>query len=187
MIGDQEAKRVLEALLLVSDKQLMIDQAVEVLEIQPADVRRLLDELAQQFVADGRGIRILEVAEGFQLVTDPDLYAYVTKLTKRVRTVRLTKPSLETLAIIAYRQPITRIEIEQVRGVDAGGVLDTLQKLNMIEILGRKEVVGRPLLYGTTRDFLDHFGLKNLENLPTLEELKEGKPLNDVAAAPQAD
>lgn len=171
-MNDIEAKRILEALLLVCDKLLLMDQASEVLGCSPADARRLLTELAADYDQAQRGIRITEVAEGFQLVTDPDLYSSVTQLTRRVRAVRLTKPSLETLAIIAYRQPLTRVEIEQVRGVDASGVLDTLLKLTLIHIVGRKEAVGRPLLYGTTRDFLDHFGLKNLEDLPSLEELK---------------
>ena len=167
-------KQILEALLLVSEKPLLIDQAREVLgpEIQPAEIRRILTEMAGEYTQANRGLRIQEVAEGFQLITDPALAVYVLKLTKRVRSVRLTKPSLETLAIIAYRQPITRLEIEQVRGVDAGGVLETLLKLNMIRVAGRKETVGRPLLYETTREFLDHFGLKSLEDLPTLEELK---------------
>ena len=174
VINETEAKRILEALLLVSEKPLLLEQAREVLEasFEPADIRRLLMELANEYAQANHGIRILEVAEGFQLVTDPALASFVMQLTRRVRAVRLSKPSLETLAIIAYRQPLTRVEIEQVRGVDASGVLDTLLKFNLIKVTGRKEVVGRPLLYGTTREFLDHFGLKSLENLPTLEELK---------------
>ena len=173
-MNDSEAKRVLEALLLVCDKSLLADQASEVLGLPytAADARRLLLELVEEYQRSGRGIRILEVAEGFQLVTDPALYSFVTRLTRRVHSVKLSKPSLETLAIIAYRQPITRVEIEQVRGVDSSGVLDTLLRLNLIRVEGRKETVGRPLLYGTTREFLDHFGLKNLDDLPSLEELK---------------
>ncbi|MBI3318781.1 MAG: SMC-Scp complex subunit ScpB, partial [Candidatus Omnitrophica bacterium] len=137
----------------------------------------------------GRGLLILEVAEGFQLVTDPDLSPFVLRLTRRVRAVRLSKPSLETLAIVAYRQPVTRIEIEQVRGVDCAGVLETLLKLNLVRVVGRKETVGRPLLYGTTREFMDHFGLKSLSDLPSLEELKglSGEPQGDSEPAAQAD
>ncbi len=173
-MDESQAKRILEALLLVSDKSLLIEQARQVLgeRFQAADVRRLLTELAEDFARQNRGIRILEVAEGFQMVTDPELAPFVVRLTHRVRSVRLSRPSLETLAIIAYRQPITRAEIEQVRGVDAAGVLDTLSKFNLIQVTGRKETVGRPLLYGTTREFLDHFGLKNLNGLPSLDELK---------------
>ncbi len=174
---ENQAKRILEALLLVSEKPLMIAQARETLEqeVQDLQVRNWLLELVKEYENGSRGIRIVEVAEGFQLITDPGLASYVTKLTKRVRTVKLSKPALETLAIIAYRQPLTRVEVEQIRGVDVTGVLDTLLRLDLIRITGRKEAVGRPLLYGTTRQFLDHFGLKNLAHLPSLEELT-GKP-----------
>jgi len=181
---DAEIKRILEAFLLVTEKSLLIDQVREALgpDAQPADIRRLLLELAQEYAQGERGLRIVEVAEGFQMVTDPALASHVARLTRRVRTIRLTKPSLETLAIIAYRQPLTRIEIEQVRGVDAGGVLDTLLRFALIRITGRKEAPGRPLVYGTTREFLDHFGLRSLEDLPSREEL-QGVPaeLKEVA------
>ena len=181
---DIEIKRILEAFLLVSEKSLPVNQAHETLgpETQAADIRRLFLELAAEYEQQDRGLRIVEVAEGFQMVTNPVLAAHVAKLTRRVRTIRLTKPSLETLAIIAYRQPLTRIEIEQIRGVDAGGVLDTLLRFELIRITGRKEAVGRPILYGTTRQFLDHFGLRNLEDLPSKEEL-QGVPsdLKEVA------
>ncbi len=173
-IDDTQAKRILEALLLVSQTPLLSEQAKEVLgpPFQAADIQRLLSELSQGYASSRRGIQILEVADGFQMVTDPEVYSFVARLNRRVRNVHLSKPSLETLAIIAYRQPITRVEIEQVRGVDASGVLETLLKLNFIRVIGRKEAVGRPLLYGTTREFLDHFGLKSLGDLPSLEELK---------------
>lgn len=181
---DAELKRILEALLFVSDKPLMMEQVREVFgpEVESADLRRLLLELAREYEQAPRGLRIVEVAEGFQTVTDPALASYVGKLNRRIRTIRLTKPSLETLAIIAYRQPATRVEIEQIRGVDVGGVLETLLKLNMVRITGRKEVVGRPLLYGTTREFMEHFGLKDLGELPSLDEL-QGVPaeLREVA------
>lgn len=188
---DSEAKRILEALLLVSEKPLLLDQAQQALgeaDLSVGQVRRWLQELAQTYQAQDRGMRIVEVAGGFQLVTDPGLAPFVIRLTRRVRTVRLSKPALESLAIIAYRQPLTRVEIEQIRGVDVSGVLETLLKLDLIRILGRKEVIGRPLLYGTTRQFLDHFGLRSLEDLPSLEELT-GKPgelkeVTGIAAAP---
>ena len=181
---DPELKSILEAFLLVTEKSLQVNQAHESLgaEVQAADIRRLFLELAAEYEQQNRGLRVVKVAEGFQMVTNPELAAHVAKLTRRVRTIRLTKPSLETLAIIAYRQPLTRIEIEQIRGVDAGGVLDTLLRFELIRITGRKEAVGRPILYGTTREFLDHFGLRNLEDLPSKEEL-QGVPsdLKEVA------
>jgi len=189
-MDDTQIKRVLEALLLVSEKPLLIEQAREVLgaQVEPADIRRLLTVLTQEYTDTGRGIRVVEVAEGFQLVTDPEVASYVTKLTKRVRTVRLTKPSLETLAIISYRQPITRAEIEQIRGVDVSGVLDTLLRVGVTRVAGRKEAVGRPLLYGTTREFLDHFGLKSIKDLPSLRQL-HGEPgeLPEMAGIAEAE
>ena len=181
---DAEIKRILEAFLLVTEKSLLMEQVREALgpDVQAGDIRRLFLELTRDYEQENRGLRIVEVAEGFQMVTDPALASHVARLTRRVRTIRLTKPSLETLAIIAYRQPLTRIEIEQIRGVDAGGVLDTLLRLNLIRITGRKEAVGRPLVYGTTREFLDHFGLRSLDDLPSKEEL-QGVPaeLKEVA------
>ena len=184
-MDDAQTKRVLEALLLVSEKSLLVEQVREVLgsSISAAQIQHTLEELAQEYEQSKRGIRIVEVAGGFQLITDTEMHPFVSKLTKRVRTVRLTKPSLETLAIIAYRQPLTRAEIEQIRGVDVSGVLDTLLRLSVVRVAGRKEAVGRPLLYGTTREFLDHFGLKSLKALPTLKELQgDLKELPEVAA-----
>lgn len=181
---DAEIKRILEALLFVSEKSLLLAQAREVLgpDVAPEKIKTLFAELTQEFEAQQRGLRIVEVAEGWQMVTDPALAQHVARLTRRVRAIRLTKPSLETMAIIAYRQPLTKIEIEQIRGVDTGGVLDTLLRLNLIKITGRKEAPGRPLLYGTTREFLDHFGLRSLEDLPSKDEL-QGVPseLKDLA------
>jgi segregation and condensation protein B len=173
----QDIKRILEALLLVSEKPLLVDRVREVLQeadVTPSQIRDLLRELMEEYASHQRGIRIVEVADGFQMVTAPECATYVTRLTRRTRTVRLSRPALETLAIVAYRQPITRAEVEEIRGVDVAGVLETLLKLNFIRVVGRKEVVGRPLLYGTTREFLEHFGLKNLEALPKLEELGVG-------------
>ena len=173
-LNEREAKRILEALLLISDKPLLVEQVKEVIgdSFPPAEIRRLMSELASDYAQAQRGIRILEVAEGFQWVTDPQLYPFVTKLNRKVRSVRLSKPSLESLAIIAYRQPVTRAEMEQIRGVDVAGVIDTLLKFNLIKGVGRKEAPGRPILYATTREFLEHFGLKRLEDLPSIEELK---------------
>jgi len=181
-----EIKRILEALLLASEKPLELDQAREVFgpEVPAEEIAQALSALSQEYSSDNRGLRIVEVAGGFQFVTDPPLYPFVTKLTHRIRAVKLSKPALETLAIVVYRQPITRVEIEQVRGVDAAGVLDTLLRFNLVRVVGRKEAVGRPLLYGTTREFLEHFGLKNLEDLPTLEELKGMTPPPAAESSP---
>lgn len=197
-MSEADPKRILEALLFVSEKPLLAAQAQEVLgaSFEVSQIRQLLTELSQEYAEGRRGLRILEVAEGFQLVTDPELAPFVSKLNRRVKTVRLTRPSLETLAVIAYRQPATRAEIEQIRGVDVSGVLETLLKLNFIRVSGRKEAVGRPILYSTTREFMEHFGLKSLEDLPSLEDLKgivppqplpAPQPQNDTASTAQTD
>jgi segregation and condensation protein B len=183
-VTDSEIKKILEALLFVSEKPLMVAQVRELFgpEVASADLERLFTELRADYEQNDRALRIVEVADGFQMVTNPALVDYIAKLNRKVRRIRLTKPSLETLAIIAYRQPLTKVEMENIRGVDVSGVLDTLLRLNLIKITGRKEVVGRPLLYGTTREFLEHFGLKNMTELPSLEEL-QGVPqdLKEVA------
>ncbi|MCK5351956.1 SMC-Scp complex subunit ScpB, partial [bacterium] len=114
-----------------------------------------------------------EVADGFQLRSDPRFSAQIGKLFAARSRRRMTRSSLESLSIIAYRQPATRAEVEHIRGVDSGAVLKTLLSLSMIRILGRKEGPGRPILYGTTRDFLEYFGLRDIESLPTLEEVTE--------------
>lgn len=184
---DVEAKAVIEAALLASDKPLTVEQlraAVE--ELAPAQIEALVSQLRDDYVAQGRGIRVVEVAGGFQLVTDPAHAERLARIYRRVRQVRLSRPSLETLAIIAYRQPITRPEIEQIRGVDVSGVLQSLLERQLIAIIGRKEGVGRPLVYGTTQEFLERFGLKSLEALPPLEEFHEPQH-GEPSAAPTTD
>ena len=168
---DTEAKAVIEAALLASEKPLPVDQlraAVE--EYSPAQIEALVAQLQDEYVAQGRGVRVVEVGGGFQLVTDPAWAERLGRIYRKTRAARLSRPSLETLAIIAYRQPITRVEIEAIRGVDVSGVLDSLGERLLIQIVGRKEAVGRPLLYGTTQEFLERFGLKSLETLPALPE-----------------
>jgi len=147
-MDDLEARRILEAVLLISDRPLLLGQVREVLGEGwgEAKIRNLFSELKAEYAEGKHGIQIVEVASGYQFVTHPDLYPHVAKLNKRVRAIRFSKPSLESLAIIAYRQPITRAEIEQIRGVDCSGVLETLIRPGFIKVVGRKEVAGRPLL-----------------------------------------
>jgi segregation and condensation protein B len=134
------------------------------------DVVRTLAELGDEYARDERGFRLQQVAGGYQLRTTRGNAEFVKALLAQ-RPVRLTRASLETLAVIAYRQPVTRPEIEAIRGVDVDAVLTTLAERRLVRVLGRKDVVGRPLLYGTTPEFLETFGLKDLASLPTLEEL----------------
>ena len=136
------------------------------------DLRVAVDELNEIYLQGGHAMLITEIAGGFQIVTRKEFGPWVRKFHDRSQ-VRLSQAALETLAIIAFKQPVTRVEVDSVRGVDSGGVLRTLMELNMIRIVGRSEGVGRPMLFGTTRDFMTHFGLRSLADLPKPRELEE--------------
>ncbi len=168
-----EALAVLEALLFVADEPLTPDQVSGIFGDRDADdVRAMVQVLNGRYGSEGSALRVEEVAGGFRLTTRPDLAEWVQRL-NRVRPARLSRAALETLAVIAYRQPLTKAEIEGVRGVSADGVLRTLLERELIRIVGRKPEPGRPILYGTTRAFLEHFGFKDLTDLPTLREIEE--------------
>ena len=168
-----ESKRIIEALLFVSDKPVSIDTLKDVLkDIDPPAVRETIDELNSEYASSGRSFNIKEIAGGFQMLTDPIYSRWIAALYKRGPD-RLTGPSLETLAIIAYKQPITRTDIEIIRGVNVDGVLRTLEERNLIRTKGRLDAPGRPILYATTNEFLQHFGLRSLEELPNLKEFQE--------------
>ena len=168
-----EAKRIVEALIFVGEKPVSIDTLKDIVgEIEPAVVRTLIEELNAEYASSARSFQIKEIAGGFQMMTDPVYSKWIASLYKRPPD-KLTGPSLETLAIIAYRQPLTRSEIEAIRGVNVDGVLHTLEERGLIRSRGRLEAAGRPILYGTTTEFLHHFGLKSLEELPKLKEFQE--------------
>ncbi len=137
-----------------------------------AQMAAALEQLKIEYVQQSRAFQLAEKAEGWQLVSDPAYASWVRQLFPAMKPARLTPPSLETLAIIAYRQPITRADIEAVRGVAVDGVLQSLMERGLVKISGRADVPGRPLLYDTTQFFLEHFGLRNLEELPNAEELR---------------
>jgi segregation and condensation protein B len=169
-----DIKSVLEALLFTSDKPVSLAQMAKVLEgVERKTLHQLLDELRADCERENRGFRLVEIAEGWQLATRPEHAAFIRKLTGSKAAGRLTRPSLETMAIIAYKQPITKAEVEGIRGVNSDGVMHSLLERRLIRTVGRKDVVGRPLLYGTTRDFLMTFGLKDLGELPRLSELND--------------
>lgn len=169
----EEAKRIIEALLFVSDKPVSIDTLKDVLRnIEPAQVREIIVELNGEYESQGRSFSVKEIAGGFQMLTDPVYSKWISALYKR-GSDRLTGPSLETLAIVAYKQPITRSDIEIIRGVNVDGVLRTLEERNLIKTKGRLDAPGRPILYVTTNEFLQHFGLRSLEELPNLKEFQE--------------
>lgn len=167
------AKSIIENILFIADRPLSLEKIGEVFggEIDRITLKRIMDELKTEY--QGRNIQFVEIAEGYQLCTMPEYSEWIKKFYTIDRGSRLSRPSLETVSIIAYRQPITRTEIEEIRGVDSGGVIRTLLEKSLIRNMGRKKVPGRPMMYGTARKFLEYFGLKNLSDLPTLEEFKE--------------
>lgn len=164
-------KSVIEALLLASERPLSLEQIRLVLDnADNEEVRKLVDELKSEYEEAGRGIRVAEIAGGFQMITASEFAPFLRKLFKNRHLERLSKPALETLAIIAYKQPLTRAEIELLRNVNVDGVMKSLLDKSLIRITGRKKAPGRPCVYGTTRQFLEHFGLKSLGDLPKIED-----------------
>jgi len=145
----------------------------EFARVREPEVAAALEQLKAEYLEQHRGFQLTEKAEGWQLVSDTAFAQWVRQLFPAPKPARLSAPALETLAIIAYRQPITRAEVEAVRGVNIDGVLQTLMERGLVKIAGRAEVPGRPLLYETTHFFLDHFGLRNLDELPNVEELRK--------------
>jgi segregation and condensation protein B len=171
--GSAELKAILEALIFASPDPLTPKAMFKLLDTEPKeDVQAALAELRQDYERPG-GLQLVEVAGGYQIVTRPDLHEWVRRLFHERTTQKLTVQALETLAVIAYRQPITAIEITEVRGVNTSGVLNTLLERHLIKIVGRKPVVGRPFLYATTKEFLIRFGLNDLNDLPKVEDMAE--------------
>lgn len=168
-----ELKKVLEAFLFISTSPVQISQVKEVLGIEEDSIiEGAIEELKSKYENGDSGLRIIEVAAGYRLSTIPKMAPYLKKWFKGQRP-RLSRASLETLSIVAYKQPLTRSELEAIRGVNVEGPLGTLLERGLIRIVGRKDTVGRPIIYGTTRLFLEHFGLNTLKELPVLNEFSE--------------
>jgi segregation and condensation protein B len=170
---DREAKSIIESLLFISGEPMTIDSIKKIIEIDKKKIDCLVKELVSDYSLRNSGLLVIEVAEGVQMVTNPASSPYIKKLISTAVPTKLSQPSIETLSIIAYKQPIIKAEIEAIRGVNSDGVVKTLLERRMIKILGRKEVPGRPLMYGTTKEFLQYFGLKDLTEMPTLKELSD--------------
>lgn len=180
---NEEAVAILEALLFASPDPLTVEELGMVLgEEEKANIIHNLNCLRERYENKGSGLTIMQVAGGFRMSTRPDLHPWLSRLAK-TRPARLSRPALETLAIIAYRQPITKAEIEVVRGVVVDGVLKTLMERGLIRVLGRKREVGRPLLYGTTRTFLEYFGFHDISDLPSPQEIEVLAPARQEANA----
>ena len=170
----EQTKSIIESLLFVSNEPLTLKQIRDNLGgVEEKQVRTWIQEMQDDYANSTRGIQLVEIAHGYRLTTKPEFCDHIQKLVIVKQNLKLTKAAIETLAVIAYKQPLVRAEIESIRGVDCGGVIQTLLERKLIKIVGRKEVVGRPMMYGTTTEFLDQFGLKNLNDLPTLDEISE--------------
>lgn len=163
----------LEALLLATGEPLSTSTLAHLVGRKPSEVLMALEVLRDEYASPQRGLMVVEIAGGWQFGTKPAHAPLIEKMLKEVRHVRLSPAALETLAIVAYRQPITRAEIEAIRGVNVDGVLSTLMDRELVKMVGRKEEVGRPVLYGTSEAFLKHFGLRSLGDLPPLSEFEE--------------
>lgn len=191
-MSEDNVKPALEALLFASEKPLTLEQAKEVLGLGTDEIRAKLEELKNEFEQSNRGLRIAEVAGGFRMITSSLCAPFIKKLYKVRRVERLSRQALETLAIIAYKQPVTKLDIESLRNVaNIDGVISSLLDKNLIRIAGRKKAAGRPFVFGTTRQFLEYFGLNSLEELPKMEDFskmaqvqapeeKKEEPLSEV-------
>lgn len=182
-----KASQIVEAVLFASDAPLKAEEIARADESLDEDsVETALQELRTLYDESGRSFQLKEIGEGYQILTRPEFAPYLERFDTVPRPSHLSGPALETLAIIAYRQPIGRIEIEYIRGVGSAGVIRTLQDRGMVEMVGRGEGLGRPLLYGTTSRFLEHFGFSSLDDLPRPEDLPvvlgDSSPLEDLLA-----
>ncbi len=167
------AASIVESLLLVSAKPLSLERIGSLIGIgDKAKIRRVIAVLQEKYASESSGILVEEISRGLQLRTNPANQEHVRKLFE-TRPTRFTRPSLETLAVVAYRQPVTRLEIEQIRGVDCAGALRTLMDRRLVKVTGKKDVPGRPFLFGTTREFLEVFGLNALSDLPSMRDIED--------------
>jgi segregation and condensation protein B len=171
----KEKKDILELLIFSSGEPVTISSLKEITAFPEEEIKSILDELITEYDSRNGGIVIKEIAGGYQFVTNPEYGEWIKKFKKTVNTSKLSMAALETLAIIAYKQPIIKAEIDEIRGVNSDGAIKTLLERRLIKIVGKKEAPGKPFLYGTTKEFLQYFGLKDLTELPTLRDLsREG-------------
>lgn len=173
MYSNKGMKSALESMMFMSGEPLEVKDAAQILEAEKNVVRDLFLELQKEYEQEGRGIRIRQVEDAFGFVTFDQNEVFLQKLCTPVRVKRLSQAALEVLAIIAYRQPVTRSEIDSIRGIKSERVIDGLTEKGLIEITGRSEGVGRPLIYSTTKEFLKKFGFKSLKDLPAVAEFEE--------------
>jgi len=168
-----EVKRIVEALLFAVQEPISVRKISEIIEgAEAKEIREVIQQLREEYDTHDRVFQIEEIANGFQLLSRPEYHEWISKIRKKSGESKLSQQALETLSIIAYKQPIIRAEIEAIRGVQSGQMIRTLIEKGLVKITGRDEVLGRPLLYGTTTKFLDQFGLKSIKDLPKVEDLE---------------
>jgi len=173
-LEDHQLKSAIESLLFIAGHPLSLDRLKGIFEEATKEqLEAQIDVLRQEYDATGSGIMLAEVAGGYQLATRSENAAWIRKFKSVKVSSKLSRPALETLAIVAYKQPITRSEVEAIRGVNIGGIMRNLMERRLVKIVGKKDVPGKPMLYGTSLEFLQYFGLKDLSSLPTLKEFQE--------------
>src|SRR5665213_3932884 len=185
----QNYKSAVEAILFVSEKPVVLEQLKEVFpELKPSQIHDLIKQLQEEYVNREAGMVVMEIAGGFQMLSNSHTATYIREFYKTKTKEKLSRPALGSLAIIAYKQPVGRAEVEVIRGVNSDGTIAHLLNKGLIKITGRKEVPGRPFLYGTTKEFLEYFGLKSLEDLPKIEEFNQlGVDMPKMEAAPEVE
>ncbi len=169
---EYDVKAVVEAALFVSDQPMRAARLSDIIPVDGSKIRRIMVKLKEEYDSENRGMKLLEVSGGFKMTTREKHYSLLEKLFGRQTLSRLSDSALETLVIVAYYQPVTRAEVESVRGVNSQAVLNTLLEKDFIKIKGRREEIGRPMVYGTTTKFLDYFGLNSLSDLPDEDEVE---------------
>jgi len=179
-MDDFDVKPILESLIFISESPIRPETLIEILpESNKESILEGIRRIQTEYEGDSKGMELVEVAEGYQFRTKTKWAEWVHRL-RKPKIVKLSRSALETLAIVAYRQPVIRSEIEEIRGVDSGWILRTLLEKSLIKIMGRKDIVGRPIVYGTTKTFLELFGLNKLSDLPTLKEIQPPTTLEEM-------
>jgi len=180
-MDENELKKIIETLLFITDEPLSAQRIAKICEIEDIEyVKSKIEEIKHDYDMNFRALAIVQVAGGWQMATRPEYGIWVRKLYQSRLTLRLSNAALEVLAIIAFKQPVTKAEIEAIRGVDSSGPIDTLLERKLITSIGRKETLGRPIMYGTTEDFLKQFGLNSLNDLPKLENIIGSDVINEI-------
>ena len=166
-------KPIIESLIFAAEEPITLRKLVDIIgDIDSAQVLEAVTQLKNDYETQGRSFQIEEIAGGYQLFTKPEYYEWIAKLRKKSGETKLSQAALETLAIIAYKQPILRADVESIRGVQSGQIIRLLMEKDLVKVIGRDESLGHPLLYGTTKKLLEYFGLKDLKDLPKIEELE---------------